>query len=82
MSSPRCGNAIYAIINLATEPMGQAISFCVLAALFYLVFTPLGVCMRILGRDVLGQILNRQASSYWVARQPPEPNLERYFDQF
>jgi len=65
---------------LATWPIGWVVSHVVLAILFYLVFTPIGVAFRLAGRDVLS--LRRPVrGSHWLPR-PPASALARYFRQF
>jgi hypothetical protein len=44
----------------------------VLALLFFLVFTPMALVMRIAGKRPLRLVPDRTAASYWIARQPPE----------
>jgi hypothetical protein len=41
----------------------------VMGLLFYVVFTPMGVIMRLLGKDLLSLKQNKAASSYWTSRQ-------------
>jgi hypothetical protein len=43
---------------------------------------PIGLLMRLLGRDLLSLKLDRQAQSYWVVRQPPGPAPETMIRQF
>ncbi len=65
---------------IAAFPIGWTISRIVLAAMFYLVFTPVGLFFRITGRDALG--LNRRPGrSYWIGKPGPE-RPEQYFRQF
>jgi hypothetical protein len=65
----------------AALPIGWTISHFVLGVVFYLVLTPIGLLMRLFGRDPLHLKLDRQAKSYWIAR--PEPSdASRYFRQF
>lgn len=39
-----------------------------LALFFYLILTPIGVVMRLLGVDLIDQKIDRQAQSYWKKR--------------
>ena len=65
----------------AAFPLGWLISHGVMAIVYYGVVTPIGLVSRALGRDVLQQRLDPDASSYWVERSDTaEP--ERYFEQF
>ena len=46
----------------------------VMAAMFYIVLTPLAVVMRLAGRDSMHRTFDRETASYWIAREPgPAP---------
>ncbi|MHC4948146.1 MAG: SxtJ family membrane protein [Planctomycetota bacterium] len=64
----------------AVYPIGWTVSHLVLAATYYLVLTPIGLVMRLLGRDAMKRRLEPQARTYWVEHDPAEP--ARYFRQF
>jgi hypothetical protein len=65
----------------AALPIGWTVSHAVLAVVFYVFFTPLGVIMRLAGRDPLQRGNHLAAETYWVKRAPAgEP--ARYFRQF
>jgi len=72
---------IYLAWTYATFPIGWLVSHLVLAAVFYLVVTPIGVVMRLLGRDPLQRRFDRSAHTYWVPHDPGE-DVTRYFRQF
>lgn len=60
--------------------MGSIISRIILVAVFFLVFTPMGLLGRLLGRDKL--ILRKpQKESYWVPVNHPS-DKKRYLRQF
>jgi hypothetical protein len=48
--------------------LGRFVNPVVLAALFYLVFTPLGLLMRFMGKDPLRLRKGAPAESYWITR--------------
>jgi saxitoxin biosynthesis operon SxtJ-like protein len=60
----------------------RVISPVVLAILFYVVVTPMGLIMRAFGKDPLR--LKREGSdpSYWIKREPPGPQPDSMSDQF
>jgi hypothetical protein len=62
-------------------PVGWSVSHLLLLALFYLVVTPIGLLMKLLGYDPLTRGFDRSASSYWVEHAPP-PDAARYFKQY
>ncbi len=64
----------------ATYPLGLALSYAALAFIFYVLFTPIGLCMRLLGRDPLA-LRARGRASHWVP-YAQDDTPERAFRQF
>jgi len=62
-------------------PIGLVVSALLLAFIYYLVITPIGVVLRWFGRDPLLRLRDEAATSYWIRYDPPE-EAERYFEQF
>jgi hypothetical protein len=54
----------------------------VLGVIFYVVLTPMAVAGRLAGRDVLKLKLKKDASSYWIERQPPDAENNSMKNQF
>jgi hypothetical protein len=52
-----------------------------MAILFYLVITPVGLVFRLVGRDAMNRRFDPSLPSYWVEHRMPA-SLERYFRQF
>ncbi|HMI30851.1 MAG TPA: SxtJ family membrane protein [Candidatus Limnocylindrales bacterium] len=63
-----------------TYPIGYVLSHVILGAVFYLVFTPVGLVMRMLGKDPLHRRFDRAAATYWV-KHDPHSDQGRYFRQ-
>ena len=64
-------------------PIGFVVSHVILAAVYYLLFTPIGLIMRLLGYDPMTRSIDRAATSYWVERpQDEKTGIGRYFRQF
>ena len=57
-------------------------NFLVLALLFYLVITPTGLVLRLLGKDSLRLRFEPGVRSYWIERRPPGPAPETIKQQF
>ena len=51
------------------------------AAFFYFVLTPMGLVMRLVGRDPLRRKIDRSTPSYWQAAEKVA-DLKRYYRQF
>jgi hypothetical protein len=54
----------------------------VLGLLFFITITPIGLIMRLFGKDFLRLKLDRQARSYWIDRTPPGPSPQSMKNQF
>lgn len=79
---PSLGRRIYLGWMLAGAPIGWTLSHAVLAIVYYVVLTPIGLIMRLVGRDPMQRKLDRAGKgSYWIER-PPESDSSRYFRQF
>ena len=49
--------------------LGHIVSPIALGLLFYAVFTPMGLVMRLVGKDPLRLRLDREADTYWMPRR-------------
>jgi hypothetical protein len=52
-----------------------------MAAIFFLVITPIGLMMRACGRDPMQRRFDPAARSYWK-RRSPDRDMRSYFRQF
>ena len=62
--------------------LGRIVNPIVTGLLFFLVFAPVGVVLRLLGRDLLRLRPRPEASTYWIPRQPPGPPPETMVNQY
>lgn len=60
----------------------KIVSPVVLGILFYVGVTPLGIIMRLTGKDLLRLKLDKSAPSYWIVREPPGPAPDTMRNQF
>lgn len=60
----------------------RIVSPVVLGIMFYLVVTPIGILMRMFGKDPLRLRFDTDAKSYWIERTPPGPSPQSLSDQF
>jgi hypothetical protein len=79
--SPEAGRRLYEGWMLAALPIGWTLSHLVLGAVYYLVLTPIGLVMRLMGRDPMLRRFDRAAKSYWIERSP-RADPSRHFRQF
>jgi predicted membrane metal-binding protein len=62
--------------------LGNLVGPLAVGVLFYTIVTPLGLLMRLTGKDPLRVRLDAAADSYWIARRPPGPPPESLTNQF
>jgi len=79
--APKALKPVYILLSLLAWPIGMVVGTVMLAAVYYLVITPLGLVFRLLGKDPMQRRLDRSAATYWIARRPAA-SVERYFRQF
>jgi hypothetical protein len=53
--------------------LGKIVSPIALGILFYVVITPIGIIIRLAGKDPLRLKFDPDAKSYWIPREPPGP---------
>ena len=68
-------------LTLATWPIGWAVSSLTLALLYYVIFTPMGLTFKLIGRDAMKRHLDRAAPTYWEP-YTPDHSPEAYLQQF
>ena len=54
----------------------------VLGLVFYLVFVPAGIMIRLMRKDILDRKFNINADSYWKAKEAAQDDLGRYERQY
>ncbi len=79
--APRALRPLYLGLSLVGLPIGLVVSHVVMGVVFYIVLVPIGLVMRLLGRDPLHRGFERDAETYWVRRGQTE-EAKRYFRQF
>ncbi|MEM6327206.1 MAG: SxtJ family membrane protein [Bacteroidota bacterium] len=74
---------VYRVWMTLAFAMGFVMTRVILTAVFALVVTPIGVVMRLLGKDPLPKHRDASADSYWIVREAPAPSsresLEKYY---
>ena len=64
------------------ELLHRLVSPVVLGLMFFGVFMPVGLLMRLSGRDPMRRKVEPAARSYWIDREPPGPPPESLREQF
>jgi hypothetical protein len=79
--SAEAGRLLYVGWMLAAQPIGWTLSHLVLGVVYYLVLTPIGLIMRLVGRDPMQRRFDPATDSYWIERAP-RTDPSRHFRQF
>ena len=58
--------------------LGKIISPIIMGIIFFLVVTPTGIIMRLLGKDVLNLKYNKN-KSYWIEKKGPKSKMKNQF---
>jgi uncharacterized membrane protein len=62
--------------------IGGIITTVILAGVFFLLFAPIGILFRLIGKDHLERRWDKTAATYWHARLAEDIPKERYQQQF
>jgi hypothetical protein len=80
--APMTLKAPYKIWMAFAAILGFFMSRIILGLLFYLVVTPIGVVMRLLGKDILDQRWDKKKPSYWIKKDGKAFDKKRYEKMF
>jgi predicted membrane metal-binding protein len=62
--------------------LGNIVGPIAVGVLYYAIVVPLGLVMRLAGKDPLRLTFDATAQSYWIARRPPGPPPGSLTNQF
>ncbi|MEQ1897784.1 MAG: SxtJ family membrane protein [Vicinamibacterales bacterium] len=77
---PRAMRYFFTGWMIAAFPIGWTVSQLALSAVFFLVFTPIALMFRVIGRDNL-LLLKPKNNSYWITKDSVA-KADQYFRQF
>ena len=78
--APTAIKPVYMAWMVVAFPIGWTVSKLVLGAMLYLLFTPVALVFKLMGRDAL-KLRPKQAASYWEPK-PGAKSGEEYLRQF
>ncbi len=79
---PRFMRWVFLGMSYLAFPIGFVVSHVVLAVVYYLVLTPIGLLTRVFGYDSMKRRFDPETKSYWVERPASAAEAKRYFRQF
>jgi hypothetical protein len=77
---PQAIRPVYVGLTAVTSPVGRVVSRVFLGVLYYGLFTPLGLALRLAGRDVLCRRKRPGQTSWWTPKDIPA-DVKSYFCQ-
>ncbi len=79
LTAPSLLSGFYKVWVKVGEFIGAIISKVVLVLLFYTIFTPVALMLKLRGKDLLRKRLDRKASTYWEEREEQPGTLKNQF---
>jgi len=70
------------VMETAFKALMWVVTTLTLALCFYLVFAPIGLIMRLFGKDLLSQRIDPEAATYWIEREARAFDPQHYTKQF
>ncbi|MFH0924100.1 MAG: SxtJ family membrane protein [bacterium] len=74
-------NYLYLLYKLWTSisvVMGFFMIRIILIAIFFIAFTPVGIVLRLMKKDILKQNIDKKAKSYWIKREKQPFDRQQY----
>ena len=78
---PRAIRFVYVAWMAAMFPIAWTVAHLLMAMIFYWLLTPIGLIMRLIGRDPLQRKFDRSTETYWIGRNQ-EKDEGDYFKQY
>jgi fatty acid desaturase len=80
--APAFMRMVFLGMSYAAWPIGFVVSHVILALVYYLVMTPIGLAMRFFGYDPMTRKPDSSGGSFWIERSTRAGGPESYFRQF
>jgi hypothetical protein len=80
--APAFMRVVFVGMSYLAWPIGFVVSHVVLALVYYLVLTPIGLAMKVFGYDPMARHADAGEPSYWMERPRDRRGPRRYFRQF
>ena len=82
LTAPIALHPIHRVWMPVARGIARGLTWLLLTLVFYLVFTPYGIVMRALGKDLLRCRIDRDRPSYWISRDDGPFQPERLRKQY
>jgi len=79
LTKPQILTSFYKLWTEVGEFIGGIISKVVLFILYFGLFTPISIVLKLLGKDLLGKKIDRSQESYWIDRETQPQSMKNQF---
>jgi hypothetical protein len=79
-AAPRILKPVFVGASFVAFPIGFVVGEVLLAFIYFVVFTPVALVFRLMGRDALARRIDRNATTYWRPKLQPR-DASSYFRQ-
>lgn len=76
---PQYATGVYNIWMKISESIGNVISKIIMIILFFGVFTPIGIFLKLLNKDLLNKRIDRNSTTYWITRELEPGSMKNQF---
>jgi len=73
------GGFIPRVFKKITSAIGEFITSLLLAIIYYIVITPIGILVRLFGKDPLDKKIETDRDSYWADKEDAVPHYEKQY---
>lgn len=80
--APRAVKPVFIGLTYLTFPIGWTISHIMLGVIYFGIMTPIGLLLRISGKDPMRRNPGRAADTHWLPREDDGSDTTKYFRQF
>jgi len=73
---------VFKVFTKIAHAIGWVNTRIILTAVYYVILTPIGLVLRIFGKDMLDLKIDKNTKSYWITRNQTKPSKENLTKQF
>lgn len=77
--TPKLLLPLYLVQSYVGKIIGNIVSKIILFLTFYLLVLPIGLILKLMGKDLLNKKISSNVSSYWIKRDKQPGNLQNQF---
>lgn len=78
---PKVAQPVFAGLTLIAFPIGLVVSELIILLIYFLVFLPIALVFRWIGRDALERRFEPARATYWAVKRQPD-SVRQYFRQY